>query len=555
MNYLTPEKPLERLWRTIYRRKLLIAAIFSLVVISGLIATLLMTPKYEATMSLMISRNRADPQVSAGEKTADVLLTGISDEEFNSELELFKNGEVIAGAIRDLDLVNNQKPAPHRAFGGLGEKLKSAFGTQKVETPASDEFALERTTTRVMNNLSVEPIKKSRIIKISYTDTDPVRAKKTLEKIYQRYVELHVNLGEQSAVETVFGEQSAEFEQKLNASTNALKRFDQTNGLSGADSGMQSEMLLRQVYELDAQAAQTRTEISETGQRVRALTSKIAAQPEQIQTGSQSKYVAALDRLKDELTQLNQEKTRLLQKYKPNTRFVIEIEARIQNANRAIAAESANPPQERSFALNDLRRRLESDLSNAQIALPGLKTRERDLRSQAAALRTEVARLNNRGTERERLERERKINEEAYLLYEKKARETEVGQVLNRQQVLNFNAVDPPRTDGEIRSPKLSLNLLVLIGLGAFAGLAGAVAAEKLFPGNAENRRANFPVRRMPRIYGLPMLLDDAEKSGQERERKSGTTNAALVPRRLFVEDPEDDKLDEISRFYDLREK
>lgn len=543
MNYSINEKMPDRLQRIVFSRKLLIFAVFTLVVASGMTASLLITPKYEATMSLLISRNRADAQISAGEKTPDVLPNEISDEEFNSELELIKNGEVIAGAIEDLDLKNNRAPS---ASGNLRHRVKLAIYDVIGKTENSaDEFAPDKMMLRVMNNLDVEPIKKSRIIKVSYTDTDAARAKQTLEKIYERYVALHNRLNEKPATTAVFGEQSDEFERKLNAATEALKRFDQTNGVTGAESGVQNELLLKQLSAAESQADQTRTEIAETEQRIRVLKEKIAAQPENLQTGSTSKYVAALDRMKDELVQLNQEKTKLLQKYKPNARFVVEVEERIQNLKRAISEETANPPQERSFALNDLRRRLESDLSNAQISLAGLRSRERDLTSQVGLQRIEAVRLNSKGIERTRLERERKINEEAFLIYQKKARENEVGQLLNRQQTLNFNVVDPPRTDGEQKSPKLLLNLLVLIALGAFAGLGSAIAADRFSP--REDHDQHFPMRRVNPIYDLPLLADETQADSRQRQ----SANTALAPRGIFVEDPNDEKLREILRYFD----
>ncbi|MCY7375195.1 MAG: hypothetical protein LH472_04400 [Pyrinomonadaceae bacterium] len=566
MRYSTDESLIEQVRQAVLNRKLLITAVFLLVVLSGLFATLLITPKYEAGMSLIVSRNRVDPQISPGEKSADVLLTGISDEEFNSELELFKNGEVIAGAIKDLDLINNQAPKKDESFGGLGQKIKDAvtglFGKSSedeikpaAESSSPNNFALEKTVSRVMNNLSVEPVKKSRIIKITYTDTDPLRAKKTLEKIYQEYAALHVRINEKSPATAVFSEQTDEFDRKLNGATSAIKQFDRKNGVTGGEVGRQSEILMTQFYATQAQAEATRTEITEIEQRVRVLKEKIAGQPEQLQTGSQSKYVAALDRMKDELVQLNQQKTQLLQKYKPNTRFVLDIEERIQNVRRAIAEETANPPQERSFALNDLRRRLESDLSNAQIALAGLRTRERDLNTLAIRQRDENARLNGKSIERERLERSRKINEEAYLLYQKKTRESEVGQILNREQVLNFNVVDAPRTDGEKKSPQPLLNLLVLIGLGAIAGLASAIVAEKSFPRGSATQISS-PVRRITGIYGMPLLADGSPKP---RRRNSARTSSkpsnstALVPRNVFIEDPDDEKLREILSYYNSK--
>lgn len=493
MQISTNKSLLNQMLQTVWNRKLLIVSVFTLVVVSGMFVTLLMTPKYEATMSILISRDRTDPRISAAEKLPDVIQAAISDEEFNSELELVKSREVIAGAVKDLDLISDQAPKPDARFSGFRETVKNLLNgfwqpsAKAAETKNSspkesstDNFAIEKAVNRVSGNLDVTPIKKSRIIRVNYTDTDPVRAKKTLEKIYQKYVELHIQINEKAQAGQVFNEQTDAFNKKLNAVSNSLKQFDARNGVTGAEIQVQRELLLKQLYEAQAQINAARTEIGETQKRIADLQEKVASQPEQIQTGSVSRYVSALDRMKEELIQMEQQKTQFLQKYQPNSRFVRETEERIQQLKKAIAQETANPPQERSFALNDLRRRLESDLFNAQTSLAALKEREKNLSAQADKLRKEVVTLNSRSIDRANLERERSINEEAYLLYQKKARENEISQVLNKEKVLNFGIVDPPSSDGEAKSPKPFLNLLVLMFVGAMAGFASALVVDKL---------------------------------------------------------------------------
>ncbi|MDQ3801647.1 MAG: Wzz/FepE/Etk N-terminal domain-containing protein, partial [Acidobacteriota bacterium] len=481
-----------RVGQTVLHRKLLIFTVFLLVVASGMTATFLITPKYEATMSILVSRDRIDPQISSSDKIPDMIQSSISDEEFNSELELIKSREVITGAVTDLDLVNNQAPKRDTWLSNLRQSIKESLygftsrtsGAKESDNnaapePAENNFTVEKTVNRVANNLSVEPTKKSRIIKVAYTDTDPLRAKQTLEKIYQKYVELHVQINEKQQAGEVFNEQSDSFNRKLNQSTSALKKFDVQNGVTGADIKVQQELLLKQLYEAQAQADSARTEIGETEKRIASLKEKIAAQPEQIQTGSVSKYVSALDGMKQELIQLEQQRTQLLQKYQPTSRPVRENEERIRQLRKSLAEETANPPQERSFALNELRRKLESELYGAQTSLAALREREKNMSVLAAKLRADVAVLNTRSIERENLERERSINEEAYLLYQKKARESEISQVLNKEKVMNFGIIDAPRTDGEPKSPKPLLNLLILILLGGTAAFAGAIILDK----------------------------------------------------------------------------
>ncbi len=503
-----------RPFRGLARKKLLIFTIFAFIVATGMITTLLITPKYEATMSILISRDRIDPQINPSDKNPEIMLSAISDEEFNSELELVRSAEVITGAVTELGLVNDRRPKADTWLGDLRQRLKTSIydagrraagesGEQQAGS-AADDFSVEKAVNHVLANLEVVPTKKSRVIKITYSDTDPLRAKRTLEAIYRKFVDLHVRINERPEAEQVFREQTDRFSERLNATTDELKQFDSANGVTGAEIGTQRSLLLKQLHDIQAQENSTATEIADLEQRVRTLKSNVDSMPEQIQTGSVSKYVGALDVMKSELVKLEQQRTDLLQKYKPESRFVRENEERIQKLRQNIASERANPPEERSFALNELRRKLEGELYAAQTSLDGARKRQRTLAEQSSRLSSEVVALNSRSIERDSIERRRSVNEEAYLLYQKKARENEISEVLNKERVLNFSVVDPPRTDGQQKTPKPLLNLLVLVGVGLVAGVAAALFIDRSI-GRHSGRVRSAGV--LEERYGLPVLV------------------------------------------------
>ncbi len=494
---------------------------FVLVVASGMLVTLLITPKYEATMSILISRDRIDPQITSSDKSVDILQKDISDEEFNSEMELFRSIDAITAVVKELDLVNDQRPKDDPPFGEWRARVKNALygftsgrpssaSTGQIET-ADLNLSLERAVNRVSANLEVVPTRKSRVIRVTYTDTDPNRAKKTLEAIHRKFVELHVTLSEKPEVAQVFNEQTEKFSQQLSQATNDLKTFDSGNGVIGADIATQQGLLQKQLSDMQAQAASARTQIGETLKRIASLKSKIAAEPEQLQTGYVSKYVPAIDRMKDELIRLEQERTQLLQKYQPTSRFVRDNQERISELKRSLAAEIANPPQERTYAINDLRRKLEAELHQAQTDLAALRDREITLTGQAARLDAQVSQLNTKSIERAELERRKAINEEAFLLYQKKARENEIGQIFNKEKILNFSVIDPPRSDGQPKDPKPLLNLIILLGVGAAAGLGGAMLLDNLTRSDPSNdlvgSRYELEGRlRMPVLAAIPTI-------------------------------------------------
>lgn len=536
MRFSSNKNLIKQIFQTIWSRKWLISSVILLVVISGMLATLMITPKFEATMSILVSRDRIDPQINPSDKNSETTQTAISDEEFNSELELIKSSEVIAGVVKDLDLLNNQKPKPDTRFSVLRGKIKSVIykftGRDSEESGAdADVFTIEKMVNSVAGNLDVTSNKKSRVIKIGYTDTDPLRAKKVLEKLYEKFVGLHVQMNNKPQAGQVFSEQTDKYNQQLSQSTNALKSFDSKNGITGAEIGVQRELLLKQLYDAQAQVNATRTEIGETEKRITDLKGKIALQPVQIQTGSVSKYVGALDRMKEELAQLQQQRTQLLQKFQPNSRFVRDNQERLDQLKKSITEETNSPPQERSYALNDLRRRLESDLSNAQTSFAALRERETNINSQAEKLRAQVEFLNSKSIERTNLERNRNVNEEAYLLYQKKTRENEISQVLNKEQVMNFGVVDAPRTDGEQKNPKPLLNFLVLMVVGTTAGFAGAIILEKL---SAPDDDFIFSASELARRIDLPLLasIPIIEIPKRINHINSVSTGLALPPVR-----------------------
>lgn len=472
-----------------FSHKLLIFSVFAVVVVAGMIVTFLITPKYEASMAIMISREKVDSQVTPGDGGAGMVLPGISDEEFNSELEFLRSNEVIQGAVREV-FKTRYSPAPKT--GSIAKfrktvkaKLNSLTGKKEEHidpmTLSEAEFAkaLEGEADRIASNLEVTPAKKSRVIKVVYRDIDPVRAKLILDKIYEKYAELHVQLAEKPQVAEVFNKQTEDYNQKLNSATEAIKNFDSKNGISGSEIGVQRELLLKQYYDTQSQLAQTRTEITELNQKITEYQKQIDEQPEQIQTGSVTKYVGALDQMKSEMVKLTQERTQLLQKYQPTSKFVKDMNERIFALQKQIDAEQKAPPTEKSYAVNDLRRRLMSDLYNAKSQIPALKQRESNLATTMEKYRGDIESMNVKSIERQRLERNAQMNEEAYVLYQKKARESEIGATLQKNQLLNFTLIDPPFAGSIQVTPKPMLNFAALAAVGLFAGIFLAIFVDR----------------------------------------------------------------------------
>src|SRR5262249_25003008 len=317
----------------------------------------------------------------------------------------------------------------------------------------------------------------SRIIKVTYRDRNPELTAQALNELYRQYGEHHLRLRQNSKAANVFHEQSESFNKRLAVATNALKRFDTRNGV--AANAAQRNLLLEQFQKVQADLDKTRTEIREAGQRIAPPKTQLESQPERIESEARTKYLAARDKMKDEILTLDLQRTQLLQKYQPNHRLVKDVEERLAQARELLAREEQSPPQEHTTVLNDVHRRLTNELLTAQANLTTLGEREQSLAALADQYKRLVARFDIKSIERVDLERERAVNEEAYLLYHKKAQETDIVNALNRERVVNFSLAEAPSVNRRPVSPKPLINFAVLVVVGLMAAVAVVVFRER----------------------------------------------------------------------------
>lgn len=469
---LNPVAVLQHLRTVVIAHKWLALMLLLCVVVTGMALTLLTPPVYEATIKVLATRERVDPRISPGAASGDLPRAEISEEEFNSELEIIRSREVVEAVVKELGMDQEpEKPA------GRLEPLRKLYRTlfQLRETSP-----LERAVAQVSGNLEAVSVRKSRIIVVTYRDNDPERVAAVLNTLYQKYADHHLQLHGTGQAANVFQTEAATFRDKLDAATEALKRFDAKSGL--VDAGSQKEILLRQYYEMLNGVNAAQTERHELEQRSAALQAQLAAQPEKIETSSVSKYVNALDKMKEEILTMELQRTQLVQKYQADSRFVRDIEQRITQAKAALEREEKNPPQERSVALNEIHRRLQNELLSAQASLATAREREKRLADVASQYQARLLSVDRGTFEKAELERTRALNEEAYLLYQKKAQEADITKALNQQKVVNVSLAEAAQRASRPVSPKPLLNLAVLLVVGVLASLAGCLGAEKLNP-------------------------------------------------------------------------
>lgn len=143
-----------------------------------------------------------------------------------------------------------------------------------------------------------------------------------------------------------------------------------------------------------------------------------------------------------------------------------------------------------------------NDLLGAQAAAATVREREKRLAALAEQYRVRVIELDQKTFTRADLERARSLNEEAYLLYHRKAQESDIVRALNREKIVNTSLAQTARPSTQPVSPKPLLNFAVLVVVGLLAAGAGALLKEWLNPlvRHEDEVRRRYKMRVLARI-------------------------------------------------------
>lgn len=496
------------------RRKGLLAGIVVAVAGTGMVLTMMQAPTYRSEIRILISRDRVDPRVSPDNST-ESYRPEFTDEEFNSELEILRSRAVIEGVVTSLAPGNGGAGKP----GGILARTRAAIsGLYRHLHRQQAPDRREEMVAAIADRLEIYSVKKSRIIRAVYEDESPEQAARVLDALYHRYTDHHLELLKNYKAAGVFREQSEIFRERLQTISSRLKDFDQRFGIA-ANTG-QKDLLLRQFYDAKSQHERSLTEILETEQRIASLRQQLAAQPERVESEVHTRYVAARDKIKDEIVTLDLQRTEMLRKFQPGHRSVKDVEARLTQARELLVREESAPPRETTVVLNEMHRRLTSELLAAQTLLSTLRERERMLGQLSGRYRGAVGELDRKSIERLEIERDHAASEEAYLLYRRKAQEAEIASALNRERILNITLTDPPTIDHRPVSPKPLVNLVLLL----LVGMALSVSVVAFL----ERRQL------MMRRYSHPFLSHDTRLAGLigsgTAQLEGGTAVRGLLP-------------------------
>lgn len=438
--------------RVLIRRKWIL--VISFVAIFGATAyyTFATDPVYQAATTIIINEDQGMQKALFSFPTLSQQNTII-----NNQVELLKSRSQAEEVIRTL------REDPKR------DSLKIIQGVKAVNTP---EFY--RAVNELRGNLTISPVRETQLITILVRGPSPFEAAylaNTMARVYQSQ-DREFSQGEVSQIVEFLQEQLRQKEQELRASEEALKNFQESQGISFLSE--EAQQLVNQVSQFETLYHTALTDLKTSETRLNYLKKQLGDEKEKLEAKVSSISSPVIQKLREQLAGYERDIAILMSQgvsedYPDIVRLRAEqdkLKERIVMETRALLADGFTPenPLEKTQEVVD-------QILVEQVEFSALRARVDALKGIVQAFDAKLEQLPEKSLTLARLERNRKVDENLYMMMKEKHEEYRITQAGIIGKIRIVDTAMPPK---EPILPRTKLNLILgtFIGLGLGVGVA-----------------------------------------------------------------------------------
>lgn len=465
-------------WRLALKYRLLIVGCFLGALVIGATLTLLMTPIYTAQATLQIDREAARILDTEDVAPRENMMQG--EEFFQTQYGLIRSRSLAERVIESLGLASSNE-----ALEAMGVEPPETGGTAATQTARRRAAVLKA----LQDNLSVSPVRGSRLVALGYDNPNPVVAARIANGFAENFIQSNLDRKFESSryAREFLEERISQTKERLESAERQLVAYAANQQIinvgepsEGATSGGATESLTSSnLVALNGALARTRAERVAAEERWRsASTSDLMTLPEVLQNPS-------IQRLTEQRAVLDAEYQQKLSIYQPDYPEMVRLRAQIGEAERQIQTIAGN-----------IRSSIRSQYEIAA-------NQERSLQAQVTGLTGDVLDLRDRSIQYNILQRELDTTRTLYEALLQRYKEVGVTGGVTANNISVVDVATPPLKPSK---PNMLLNMalaaLLGLGLGVLAALVLEALDETLATPDDVEKKLGVPV------LGVIPLLD-----------------------------------------------
>ena len=432
---------LRHYWRVLMRHKFNIAGFSAVVTVFAILAAMSMAPTYRATTTLLIEANQA--KVVSIEEVYG--LNTKADEYFLTQFEILKSRQLAERTVRRLELFNNPVFNPVKK---PGFSLRSLLPAGEPKAPPNEEKIIALLTKKFMGKLSITPVRKTQLVKISFDSLSPELAALAANTMAEVYIESHLEAKLEVTRKAAYwlGKRLEGLRTNLNQSELALQDYRERENLLDIEGVL--TLSSAELEELTSQLVKARLRRSELDNLNRKASSLRNRSANELLSIPEVLAHPLIKGLKDDESEANRIVSDLAKRYGPK-------HPKMQSAQA-----------EKARAVDSIRNQVLSIIASIGRDFEVAQDNVLSLQSRVEQLKQEVQQVSRKTFKLRDLERDANTNRQLYAMFTKRIKETDEAGGMQAAHARVIDAAIVPRLP--IKPNKKLIVVLALVASAMF---------------------------------------------------------------------------------------
>ena len=504
------------LLHVVFKRKLQFILFFLAVMCTVTIGSFLQESIYETSAQLLIKIGR-ESIVNPAMGDMRPIINYDREERINSEIEIIKShslAQLVASDIGPTVIY----PELNNVKQGLIDSLKSYIKIQVLKKPIEiltteekTKLLLEKATEEIKKNISVEPVPKTNIVKISYRNNDPGITAEVTNRLAENYIDYHLQIHRTPQIGSFLENQTNMLKNKYLESEEQLKKLKEQNKIISLQE--ERTLILNQVADLQTELNKSQSQLQENENRIESL----RRQAKNITKYSSQERISnpnrnLINNLEEKLIELKVKKNDLDNKYTDigtagtiKSKLASNIDDEIQLVNQKLKEINEKNDKKESFDFNPLYQSLHEKLMHAEAEINPITAKIESQKNQLDEYRRQLNTLNLIETKIDQVEQQVDVDKDNYRLYLKKYEESQIEDKLDKARISSVKLLEQARIPSQPISPKKMLNLILGLILAVFGGF-GLIFLFEYFNDRLEKIEDFEKVLDLPILATIPEL-------------------------------------------------
>lgn len=361
---------------------------------------------------------------------------------------------------------------------------------------ADDKGKFPRYEKYVKDNISVEAVKLTDIVKIKTLGETEEKAQKVNQLLIQGFLKriAELNTSEKASLRMFLEDRLKTTREELNKAETAFDKFKVEHRIISADKN--AEVFAERIAEAEKQRIANQIELEAAEARAAAINSQLNG------SGASSADNVVLQQYNKQLAELESARIVYKEKYTAKHPKMIDLEDRIGQLKNKIQEEQAKIAALQAPSDNAVHQGLVAKKYSSEGALSVLRQKAESLQRAVDQNNAELEKLPEMQREYVKLARDVGVANEIFMMLTKKLEETKLTE---HQSPNNVQVIDEPTLPDRRSSPRLKMGLAIAILLGLLFSCGYVVLKELLH----KTIRSAADVKQFLELPVLGMIPDE----------------------------------------------